>query len=68
MVRIDSCVLLREEAGLLRLELDAGRGEARSRLAVVSARRDDLPSRMTAPRGGVRPAGGAGMWIDGSSR
>ena len=41
---------------------------ARSRLAVVRARRVNFPSRMTAPAAEFRPAGGAGMWIEGSSR
>ena len=56
VVRIDSCVLF-----AMRPVCSASNSirprDARSRLAVVSARRDDLPSRMTAPAAGVRPAG-----------
>ena len=41
---------------------------ARSSIAVVSARRDVPPSMTMAPDAAVRSAGGAGTWIDGSSR
>ena len=66
-VRIDSCVLF-AISPVCSASNSMRPRDARSRLAVVSARRVDWPSRMTAPAAGVRPTGGAGMWIDGSSR
>ena len=42
--------------------------DARSSIAVVSARRDVPPSMTIAPDAAVRSGGGAGIRIDGSSR
>ena len=41
---------------------------ARSRRAVVRARRDDPPARTKTAPAGVSASGGPAMWIDGSSR